>query len=806
MNKFGAISKILWPDHLCKGKTGFLVGWNLRSFISSVATIVPDMTLEELELELKKMSKDPGMKDIATPIVLGVCISHEDSPEVLKRFTSTFGISQKKQTANLWLTVEYQDNVLPLIQSIYCCGYCYQGVSSEIILYKQLNIDKMQYYSLNPIVIDFRNQSEIWSEGDKLEMDNMNSKNKEYLKKIKKKIAIHAQYNGTDKPDDMELLLTQINSSYLIEKKLKAIKKKENNKNEFKKFYSSLRNNLKNLSLIFQRYLLLPIIAIVISSLFILEFILKFINKFISILSPEMISLKKVSVTIQQVELRLYQYYNFKWQHNTIHNSVNKTLNVKKQIQYLSFYNSMAVIAQDAILGIVIGAILIKYNEPIAYYINKTFWNYTIKYLRLAVDWLMGAPGGLKLNKELDKFLGDLFLWLIQIWSIVLSKVFSCTDEIIFCIGIAGILGASISLSLASDLIALATFHLHIFYKVASKIYYWQFSILLSLFNLLRGKRRNTLRNRLDSFEYNLDQLLLGTIIFTLLFFLYPTTGVYYILFSLSRLAVISVQIVFDLLLAFINHFPLFPLIIRIFHRERLPGGLMFHIMLSEELLKFGVHLKGSSSNLMENKKTEFYGIPPFKVTPNSNTIDIINKDKVFYFLNNTDSMFSSSSSTESISSSEESNSNKDSIDDSSTRRRTNRLLPINDYNIQNYYNIQNRRYSYDLTSSTIRTNNSLYKMRGINSSQTQLNSPLNTNGFLSPRSPMVSSVDGHPEDRRVSRSRCYSYQSTDESYDQNRTIIRNTKSNTLPNLIIDSVGSSEEDEGEEEEEEEEEE
>ncbi|OUM58132.1 hypothetical protein PIROE2DRAFT_48197, partial [Piromyces sp. E2] len=145
---------------------------------------------------------------------------------------------------------------------------------------------------------------------------------------------------------------------------------------------------------------------------------------------------------------------------------------------------------------------------------------------------------------------------------------------IVLCIGFAGILGASISLSLTSDLIALATLHLHIFYKVASKIYYWQFSILLSLFNLLRGKRRNTLRNRLDSFEYNLDQLLLGTIIFTILFFLYPTIGVYYILFSLSRLAVISVQVVFDLLLAFINHFPLFPLIIRICHKERLPGKL----------------------------------------------------------------------------------------------------------------------------------------------------------------------------------------------------------------------------------------
>ena len=76
----------------------------------------------------------------------------------------------------------------------------------------------------------------------------------------------------------------------------------------------------------------------------------------------------------------------------------------------------------------------------------------------------------------------------IQIYNkVMLSKVFPYTDEIIYCIGIAGILGASITLSLTSDLLALATLHIHIFYKVASKIYYWQFSILLSLFNLLRG-------------------------------------------------------------------------------------------------------------------------------------------------------------------------------------------------------------------------------------------------------------------------------------------------------------------------------
>ena len=47
----------------------------------------------------------------------------------------------------------------------------------------------------------------------------------------------------------------------------------------------------------------------------------------------------------------------------------------------------------------------------------------------------------------------------------------------------------------------------------------------------LPGKKYNVLRDRLDSCDYDLDQLLLGTILFTLLFFLIPTVIVYYMLF-----------------------------------------------------------------------------------------------------------------------------------------------------------------------------------------------------------------------------------------------------------------------------------
>jgi hypothetical protein len=47
------------------------------------------------------------------------------------------------------------------------------------------------------------------------------------------------------------------------------------------------------------------------------------------------------------------------------------------------------------------------------------------------------------------------------------------------------------------------------------------------------GKRYNVLRNRVDAWEYDMDQLLFGTILFTLLAFLSPTVIAYHFLFAL---------------------------------------------------------------------------------------------------------------------------------------------------------------------------------------------------------------------------------------------------------------------------------
>ena len=63
------------------------------------------------------------------------------------------------------------------------------------------------------------------------------------------------------------------------------------------------------------------------------------------------------------------------------------------------------------------------------------------------------------------------------------------------------------------------------------RLYSLQVFSLTSLWRLFRGKKWNVLRHRVDSASYDIDQLFVGTLFFTLLFFLLPTMLLYYIVF-----------------------------------------------------------------------------------------------------------------------------------------------------------------------------------------------------------------------------------------------------------------------------------
>jgi phosphatidylinositol glycan class Q protein len=194
------------------------------------------------------------------------------------------------------------------------------------------------------------------------------------------------------------------------------------------------------------------------------------------------------------------------------------------------------------------------------------------------ITWLQGWPAGLKLNTELAVFLGELFLWVIEYWAGIIGMLRPYLPDIVTFIGFSSFAGATMPISLLSDLISVLTLHIYCFYVASARIYNWQLTIITSLFHLFRGKKRNVLRNRIDSCDYHLDQLLLGTILFTLLFFLLPTVGVFYLTFASARMVIICTKAGLDTLLACLNHFPLFALMLRFKDSRRLPGGIRFRL------------------------------------------------------------------------------------------------------------------------------------------------------------------------------------------------------------------------------------
>lgn len=296
-------------------------------------------------------------------------------------------------------------------------------------------------------------------------------------------------------------------------------------------------------------------------------------------LFPNHAALKDVSATAQQLDIRLQQFCYWPVQFVTLRKRNQTWQSVtNSQPEYIRFYNSLWLVANDVIIGIALGSYIIENAPQVASQIDKYLDAWTIDGLRRMIIWLMDWPAGLKLNTELARFLGDLFLWVIDYWAGCMDMFRPYLTEIIGFIGYSSFAGATMPISLFSDLTSLLTLHIYAFYVASARIYNWQVSIIGSLFQLFRGKKINVLRKRIDSCDYDLDQLLLGTILFTLLFFLLPTVFVFYMTFASARMAIITFKAGLDTLLACLNHFPLFALMLRFKDSARLPGGIHFDL------------------------------------------------------------------------------------------------------------------------------------------------------------------------------------------------------------------------------------
>ncbi|KAJ2162549.1 pig-Q [Coemansia sp. RSA 552] len=269
--------------------------------------------------------------------------------------------------------------------------------------------------------------------------------------------------------------------------------------------------------------------------------------------------------------------------------------------QYADFWNNVWVIGLDILLGCLLGLYLTAYSRAVSDYMVAALKRHTVTSLEQTIVWLRGWPAGLKLNNGLDGFLAELFLWLVHFWTVVFLPFARYFRVVVTIAGWSGFVGGfTMQLAVLSDALTLATLHTYWFYMVATRIFHWQLMTLFSLFNLFRGRKHNVLRNRIDRCDYDLDQLLIGTILFTLLTYLFPTVLVYYLTFVGRRLAVIMAQGVLEIILGILNHCPIFYTALRLRDPLMFPGGVCYNIntALARRFIEAAWHLPGSPVRL----------------------------------------------------------------------------------------------------------------------------------------------------------------------------------------------------------------
>ncbi|CEP63142.1 phosphatidylinositol N-acetylglucosaminyltransferase LALA0_S07e03334g [Lachancea lanzarotensis] len=315
----------------------------------------------------------------------------------------------------------------------------------------------------------------------------------------------------------------------------------------------------------------------------------------VTFLNMKPLKLVNFSSTAQQIDLRCRQLCYFPEQFLRINNSESsgssQRTDVKSQTSrirmfpcnsypdYIRFYNTIWLIANDVSFGLSLGALLAENQCNIAVFLNDMFTRCLYERVHFVTTALSHNPLGIKLNGELAKFLSDLFLWTIDFsYSMYIKRITStrCISIFISIVSTAScFFGVTFALAIAVDFVSFLTMHISLFYFISAKMYHWQLHVMQTLLYLFCGKKRNVLRNRVDSNLFELDQLLMGTLFFTILIFLLPTFLIFYVLFTILRLSVLLPELILEFVMALLNHFPLFVLLLRIKDPMRIPGGIL---------------------------------------------------------------------------------------------------------------------------------------------------------------------------------------------------------------------------------------
>ena len=313
--------------------------------------------------------------------------------------------------------------------SIFCPKAC--NVSVQVLMFDRPSPRQMQYMSLSPISLVLGDKN-LRSDGapQKLAKNDLDDETESTDKEqLVKKLQLHTviRHSPSQKEVMLPTILAQINCSSELAKLLSRNlyllgtrqKRSLSVSEKVVESATTIRDYIIDVAWHVMTVWVWPLLtrAFVMALIFhrtIAEVILRVLEWRPR---PDGAALKDISATAQQVDIRLQQFCYWPMQYLTLRKRKDDWESVTdRHPDYIRFFNSLWLVANDVIIGIALGSYIIDNAAWVAWQINTILTGWTVEGLRDMISWLMDWPAGLKLNTELAIFLGDLFLWVIDLW------------------------------------------------------------------------------------------------------------------------------------------------------------------------------------------------------------------------------------------------------------------------------------------------------------------------------------------------------------------------------------------------------
>ena len=313
------------------------------------------------------------------------------------------------------------------------CVFCPRttGISAQIILFDRPSPHRMQYMSLIPISLmlgDKPLKSPLGAYALDAAEEN-DEKEKDARARLVDKLKLHTviRHPPTQKEVLLPTILAQMNCSSELAKlimsntfMLRTRQKRSLSVGEkVVESATTLRDYLLDLGWNVITIWIYPVatrvfVMALICHRLIAEMVLRLLEWR---MRPDSAALKDISATAQQVDIRLQQFCYWPIQYVTLRKRKEDWESITdRHSDYIRFYNSLWLVANDVIIGIALGSYIIDNASWVARQINTGLNGWTIEGLMSMISWLMDWPAGLKLNNELAVFLGGLVLFMIDYW------------------------------------------------------------------------------------------------------------------------------------------------------------------------------------------------------------------------------------------------------------------------------------------------------------------------------------------------------------------------------------------------------